>query len=176
MCSNKLLDKTVITPPVEEPVTLEEMKTWASIDYDEKNMTIQGMIVAAREMLEEKYDIGIAKKTIRAIVDNSCGGIEITGSPIGNVTGFDRDGGDVELSIIGVGNKFIESPCACYLEIEYESGYDLPDTPMALREAIKQQVLWMLEHLGEEDFDTQISPMAAMSLKPFRRNGTGIFI
>lgn len=177
MCSNKLLDMKVTVDPIVEPVSLQEAKDFMSVDYDEKDMIIQGLIIAARQLLEGKYDIGIAKKTIQAIVNNSCGGIEITGAPIGIVTGVNRDDEAVELSVIGLDHKYIESPCDCYLRIEYESGYDATDTPMILRTAIKQQVLWMFEHLGDEDFDdSKVSPMAAMSLKPYRRNGTGVFI
>lgn len=176
MCSNKLLDKKVITQPFEEPVALEGMKLYMGVDYDEKNMLIQGLIVAARELLEEKYDIGIVKKTIRAVVDNSCGGIEITGAPIGDVSGFNEQGDDVDLQIVGSDHKYIQSPCSCYLEVEYESGYELIDVPTVFINAIKEQVLWMFENLGDAETIDKVCPMAAMSLKPFRRNGTGVFI
>lgn len=177
MCSNKLLDKKVTAPPVAEPVTLDDMKLWASIDFNEKDNVLTSLITAARELLEEKYDIGIARKSITAIVDNSCGGIEIPGAPIGTVVGKDQDGSSVVLIITGLDHKFIESPCSCYLELEYESGYEAADMPEIFKTAIKQQVLWMFEHLGDENFDdTKVSPMAAMSLKPFRRNGTGVYI
>lgn len=177
MCSNKLLDKKVTTFPTVEPVTLADFKLWASIDFDEKDTVLTSLIVAARELLEEKYDIGIALKMITAIVDNSCGGIEIPGAPVGTVTGKDQNGNAVDLTIIGFDHKFVESPCSCYLSLEYESGYDTAETPEVLKTAIKQQVLWMFEHLGDENFDdAKVSPMAAMSLKPYRRNGTGVFI
>ncbi|SKA29797.1 Phage gp6-like head-tail connector protein [Chitinophaga eiseniae] len=177
MCSNKLLDKKITVSPTAEPVTLDDVKLWASIDFNEKDNVLTGLITAARQLLEEKYDIGIVRKTVTAIVDNSCGGIEVPGAPIGTVTGKNQEGNSVELTIIGLDHKFIESPCSCYLELEYESGYEAADIPEVFRTAIKQQVLWMFEHLGDENFDdTKVSPMAAMSLKPFRRNGTGVYI
>jgi uncharacterized phiE125 gp8 family phage protein len=177
MCSNKILDKKVIATSVAEPVTLADFKLWASIDFDEKDNLLTSLITAARELLEEKYDIGIVWKTITAIVDNSCGGIEIPGAPIGVVTGKDQEGTSVTMTIIGLDHKFVESPCSCYLELEYQSGYKTADVPEVFKTAIKQQVLWMFEHLGDENFDdTKVSPMAAMCLKPFRRNGTGVFI
>lgn len=177
MCSNKLLDKKVIVDPISEPVSLQEAKDFMSVDYTEKDTIIQSLITAARQLLEDKYDIGIVKKTVQAIVNNSCGGIEISGAPIGTVSAVDQNDDVVDLTIIGLDHKFIESPCDCYLKIQYESGFDADDVPEIMKAAVKQQVLWMFEHLGDEDFDdSKVSPMAAMSLKPYRRNGTGVFI
>lgn len=177
MCSNKQLDKKVTIAPTWEPVSLEEAKLYMVIDYAEKDTIIAALITAARELLEEKYDIGIALKTLNVIIDNSCGGFELTGSPIGAVTGVDSDGNNVELTIIGEHHKYVESPCSCYLKLTYTSGFEAAETvPLVFRNAIKEQVLWMLEHLGDEVMEDTICPMAVMSLKPYRRNGTGVFL
>lgn len=176
MGSNKLLDKKIITQPTTEPVTLEEVKLYMNVDYTEKDALINSLISAARQLLEEKFDIGIVEKDVQIIIDNSAGGFAITGPPIGNVTGEDENGNAITLTIIGDNNKYVEAPCDCYLKLTYKSGYPLGEVPEIYKTAIKQQVLWMLEHLGDEDFQDKICPMATMSLKPYRRNGTGLFI
>jgi len=176
MGSNKLLDKKIITQPTAEPVTLEEVKLYMNVDFTEKDNLINSLISAARQLLEEKFDIGIVEKQLQVIINNSAGGFALTGPPIGDVAGEDENGNVVALTIVGEYNKYIEAPCDCYLRLTYTSGYPVDQVPEIYKTAIKQQVLWMMEHLGDEIMQDEISPMATMSLKPYRRNGTGLFI
>lgn len=176
MCSNKLLDKKVVTGPTEEPVSLDEAKLFMNVDYDEKDDLISSLIISARQLLEEKYDIGIVEKTLMVVVDNSCGGIDLPGAPIGIITGVDREGTAVTLTTIGESDKYVESPCSCYLKLSYKSGYPIGTVPEVYKTAIKQQVLWMFENLGDVETIDKICPMAAACLKPYRRNGYGVFI
>lgn len=176
MGSNKLLDKKVTAPPDAEPVTLEEAKLYMNVDYSEKNAIITSLIAAARQLLEDKFDLGIIEKELQVIIDNSAGGFALPGYPIGEVEAVDRNGNEVTLTITGEDCKYVESPCDCYLKLTYTSGYTADSVPEVYKTAIKEQVLWMLEHLGDEDFADKVCPMATMSLKPYRRNGTGLFI
>lgn len=176
MGSNKLLDKKVTSQPEAEPVTLEEAKLYMNVDYSEKNAIITSLITASRQLLEDKFDLGIIAKELQVIIDNSAGGFALTGYPIGEVTAEDRDGNSVTLTITGEDCKYVEAPCDCYLKLTYTSGYAADQVPEVYKTAIKEQVLWMFEHLGDEDFADKVCPMATMSLKPYRRNGTGLFI
>lgn len=176
MGSNKLLDKKVITQPDAEPVTLDEVKLYMNVDYTEKDALITSLITAGRQLLEDKFDIGIVEKTVQAVINNSTGGFALTGPPIGDVTGKDENDNDVTLTIIGEDCKYIEFPCDCYLKLTYTSGYPVDEVPEVYKTAIKEQVLWMFENLGDVAMQDQICPMATMSLKPYRRNGTGLFI
>ena len=176
MGSNKLLDKKVITPPDAEPVTLDEVKLYMNVDYTEKNTLITSLITAARQLLEDKFDLGIIEKELQVIIDNSAGGFALPGYPIGEVEAVDRDDNEVALTLTGEDSKYVESPCDCYLKLTYTSGYAADAVPEVYKTAIKEQVLWMFEHLGDEDFSDKICPMATMSLKPYRKNGTGLFI
>ena len=176
MCSNKLLDKSVVNEPIAEPVSLSDAKLFMTVDYTEKDNIITSLIKAARQLLEDKYDIGIIEKDLSVIIDNSCGGFELPGYPIGTVTAVDNDNTSIEVSTIGENVKYVESPSSCYLKLTYKSGYPLAKVPEVYRTAIKEQVLWMFEHLGDEDMESKVCPMAAMCLKPYRRNGFGIFI
>lgn len=176
MCSNKLLDKKVITQPLQEPVTLTEAKAWMNVDYDEKDNIISSLITAARHLLEEKYDIGIMSKQVQVVIDNSCGGMELPGYPSSEITATDRDGNEVQLTVTGESVVYIDSPCDCYLKVTYTSGYDLGEVPDVYKTAIKEQVLWMFENLGDVQTVNTICPVAEMSLMPYKRNGFGVFI
>lgn len=176
MGSNKLLDKKVTVAPDTEPVTLAEAKLYMNVDYSEKDTIITSLITAARQLLEDKFDLGIVEKELQVIIDNSAGGFALTGYPIGEVEAVDRNDNEVILTITGEDCKYVESPCDCYLKLTYTSGYAADSVPEVYKTAIKEQVLWMFEHLGDEDFADKVCPMATMSLKPYRRNGTGLFI
>lgn len=176
MCSNKLLDKKVVTGPTVEPVSLADAKLHMNVDYTEKDTLITSLITAARQVLEDKYDIGIIEKDLLVVVDNSCGGIDLPGAPIGAITGVDIDGVAVTLTTIGESDKYIESPCSCYIKLSYKSGYAIAQVPEVYKTAIKEQVLWMFENLGDVETIDKICPMAAACLKPYRRNGYGVFL
>lgn len=42
----------LITPPTDEPVTLEEAKAWLKVDHDQEDTLIQTLITTARERFE----------------------------------------------------------------------------------------------------------------------------
>lgn len=177
MGSNKLLDMKVITQPEAEPVTLDEVKLYMNVDYTEKDAIITSLITASRQLLEDKFDLGIIEKELQVIIDNSAGGFALPGYPIGDeISAVDRDDNEVTLTLTGDSCKYVESPCDCYLKLTYSSGYPADAVPEVYKTAIKEQVLWMFEHLGDEVMQDQICPMATMSLKPYRKNGTGLFI
>lgn len=176
MCSNKVLDKKPLTEPEQEPVDLEAAKAWMNVDFEEKNDIIMSLIPAARRLLEDRYDIGIVKKRLQVIVDNSCGDIELPGAPVSNVTGFDRNGETVTVSVIGDNVAYLQSPCSCYVKVTYDSGYDVGDVPEIFKKAIKQQVAWMFSNLNDMEVARTVAALAEISLMPYRRNGMGVFL
>ncbi|ACU61356.1 phage head-tail connector protein [Chitinophaga pinensis] len=176
MCSNKLLDKKPLSVPDQEPVDLESVKEFMNVDFDEKNNTISSLIIAARTLLEDKYDIGIVKKRLQVVVDNSCGGIELPGFPVSNISAVDKDGAVVDLNTIGGDVVYVESPCSCYLKISYDSGYEIADVPEVYKTAIKEQVTWMFSNLNDVEVAKTIAPLAEVNLLPYRRNGFGVFL
>lgn len=168
MCHNAVLDEKILVDTPEEPVSIDEFKgEYAKIDFQEEDLLIASLLRTARRLLEVKYNVGIIEKDYYALVDNSCGMIDLPGSPIGTIatSGLDLVGG------------FLRSPRSCAVAIEYKSGYPLRAVPDVFKTAIKQQALYMFENRGDVTTDpTDISPAAQATMQPFSRNTLGMFL
>jgi hypothetical protein len=176
MCYNAIISQRIVNDAVAEPVSLDEAKEWMSIDYDEKNDIITSLITAARRLLERKYGVGIVEKDMKVVLNNSCGGHDLPEPPISEVTAVNKDDVSVTLTLSGDYDQYVDCPACDYLVVSYKSGYPLDQVPEEYKTAIKEQVLWMFEHLGEEIMQSQVSPMAAMTLAPYKRNTLGLFL
>lgn len=176
MCYNAIISQRIVADAAEEPVSLQEAKDWMSVDYDDKNEIITSLITAARRMLERKYGIGIIQKEMKVMVNNECGGQDLPEPPISDVTVKNSDGIEQAACVSGDFDIYLDSPACNSLTVEYKSGYELSEVPEDYKVAIKQQVLWMFEHLGDEDMTSQVSPMAAMTLAPYKRTTLGLFL
>ena len=176
MSYNAIISQRIVADAETEPVSLDEAKDWMSVDYDDKNDIITALITAARRLLERKYGIGIVEKDMKVVLNNSCGGHDLPEPPIAEVTAANSDGDAVELILSGDFDIYIDCPKCDKLTVTYKSGYPLAEVPEEYKTAIKQQVLWMFEHLGEEVAESQVSPMAAMTLAPYKRNTLGLFL
>lgn len=60
---------TLITPPVEEPVTLDEAKLAARIDGDALDAVLPGLITSARRVAEQETGRGFIQQTWRKTLD-----------------------------------------------------------------------------------------------------------
>ena len=84
------------TPPVIEPIGLDEVKIWSRIDLTEDDLLIQRQILAVRQMVERMYNIAIITQTWTMYLDwlpYDC--IEIFKRPLQSVTSvkyIDADG------------------------------------------------------------------------------------
>lgn len=154
-----------------EPVSVADFKSeYAKIDFDEEDALIARLLKSARRILEKKYNVGIIEKDYYALVNNSCGMIDLPGAPIGAIssTGIDT---------IGMVYKFLVSPVGCKVEILYKSGYPLANVPEEYKVAIMQQALYMYENRGDVTTDpADISPQAQATMQPFSRNTNGMFL
>ncbi len=135
-----------------EPVTLEEVKSYCKIDFDEEDSLISAFITAARENLEKYLGISIIQKRIICILQNDCGGIELPYGPIYSdidptlIT--DADGNEVEdIVILGLQYKYIETPIQ-WVQLIYDAGFDT--VPETIKTAIKAYVFFMYENRGEK--------------------------
>jgi uncharacterized phiE125 gp8 family phage protein len=140
-----------------EPVTVDEVKEYARIDYDVEDNLIQSFITVARIMLEQYTGLSFVQKRLIVNVNNGCGGIELPYGPIpGGVAAIDltlvTDGygnainpGNIVLS----GLEFInvQAPCAPLLQFIYSAGY--ASLPEVLKNAIKAQAFYLYENRGE---------------------------
>lgn len=176
MCYNAIISQQIVTDATVEPVLIQDAKDWMSIDYSDKDTIITSLITAARRLLERKYGIGIVQKDMKVVLNNSCGGKDLPEPPISNVTAIDSDGSNVTLTLSGDFDVYVECPASCHLTVSYKSGYPVANVPAEYKTAIKEQVLWMFEHLGDEDMESKVCPIAAMTLAPYKRTTLGLFL
>lgn len=156
------IDKQVVTDVDDEPVNLEEVKrhlnmlfdSEGSFQFEDDDTYLIDLIGQSREAIEEYCGISLAPKTIKVIVRNECGNVEIPWGPVAEIENVkDKDGNDVTYTIRGNQFKWIESPCSCYLELTYESGYGHDNTmpiPKGLKRALLEEIAFRYQHRGEE--------------------------
>lgn len=148
-----------------EPVTLQEVKDYCKIDFNDDDTLIETLIVTARGNIEKYLGVSIVRKNLTAIVNNEDGGIEIPYGPtpddIDVTTIYDINGDTFDESVILIiGNtfKYLQTPAACYVKLSYTAGYvsvqealtsgGVP-LPEAIKTAIKAQVFFNYENRGE---------------------------
>lgn len=85
---NKPIPSFVLkTPPVLEPIGLDEVKAHSRIDLDDDDLLIQDKILAVRTMVELIYDLAIMTQTWTMYLDfMPMDGIEIFKRPVQSVT------------------------------------------------------------------------------------------
>lgn len=134
-----------------EPVTLDELKAYAKIDFNDEDEIITGLITAARQQLEKFTALSFVPKRLTAILQNDCGGIEIPYGPVTlplDITLItDEDGNEVDLTIRGNQFPYIESTIQ-WVQLIYDAGYS--DLPTVLKTAIKAQAFFLYENRGEK--------------------------
>jgi uncharacterized phiE125 gp8 family phage protein len=156
---------------VTEPITVEEVKSYMRLeglqDVDESMATafteddelIERLIVSARKKLETMYGISIVPKTLRAVLTNQAGDIEIPQGPVSSITSLkDKSGTAItDYTILGYSeaeeayNDFIqlESPCYEKMVLIYEAGYD--EVPEGLKDEILRMVTYWYENRGDKE-------------------------
>lgn len=133
-----------------EPVTLQEVKDYAKIDYDDDDTLITALITEAREQLEKYTGLAFIIKTMTCQLQNDCGDIEI---PYGPIYGeldptliTDYDGNEISIQTYGLDYLSIRTK-ASFIQIICSTGFE--DCPESLKTAIKAQVFFMYENRGE---------------------------
>ena len=154
-----------------EPVSVAEVKSYMRLegfqDIDESDSTqfdddddlIERLIVTARKRLEKLYGISLVPKTLRAVITNLAGDIEIPGGPVNTITEIrDRYGNLITTyTITGYTDDettygdFITLECPNYekMVIEYEAGYE--DVPDPLKVEIMRYVTWLYTYRGDQE-------------------------
>ncbi|NRF91535.1 phage head-tail connector protein [Paenibacillus frigoriresistens] len=61
---------SIVTPPIDEPVTLEEVKAHLRVDFDDDDFYIAALIYAAREITEQKTNRALITQTWDYILDD----------------------------------------------------------------------------------------------------------
>jgi hypothetical protein len=136
----------------DEPVTLQEVKDYAKIDFDDDDVLLEQLIVASRIQLETLTGLSFVPKDITVQLKNQCSGIEI---PYGPIEGdldptliTDRDGNVIEIETEGLGGFLSIRTCLDFVQIIYSAGY-VGTLPEDLKTALKGQVFFLYQNRGE---------------------------
>jgi uncharacterized phiE125 gp8 family phage protein len=160
---------TLIIPPTIEPVTLEELKSYARISHGEDDTLLTSLLTAAREWCERYAGLAFIAQTWRCAVSETPSRRELAlaRAPLinvaqilvydtnGNATAWDRDQVVVDTDKIP-GRIVLKDSCAWPdllrtangMIVEYRAGYGETGAavPEALRLAIKQLALHWYDH------------------------------
>lgn len=158
-----------------EPVSVDEVKSYMRLEgfqdvgesdstqFDDDDDLIEDLIVAARKKLEKLYGISLVNKTLRAVITNLAGDIEIPDGPVISITSLkDRDGSAItDFMVTGYtedDNEFndfltLESPCYEKMVMIYEAGYS--EVPEGLKIEIMRYVTWLFTYRGDKERQEQ---------------------
>lgn len=150
--------------PVDEPVTLDEMKNYLKLigfiddndstsvpEFTDDDDIITELITTARQWLEEELGISIVDHDWQAIgVTNEAGMIQLKKGPVKEISGItDKDGDDIDADEIKVIGDFLKCPRQCDMTVNYSAGFT--NIPSPLVTEIKRIASYLYQHRGEED-------------------------
>lgn len=181
---NQIEIPEVVTDVATEPVSLTEYKAElnmhfegaAGYDFSDDDLLLTAKLKAAREGIENYTGLSLAPKTLRTVVRNELGGVEIPYGPVTSIVSIkDEDDEVITVSDYKIrGNQFktIESPYSCYLLIEYQAGY--ATCPAQLKQAILREAVFSYTNRGDNQQEYAAADIsickAAMELAaPFKR-------
>lgn len=163
-----------------EPVSLAEVKSYMrlegfqdvdesdSTEFDDDDDLIERFIVTARKKLEKLYGISLVIKTLRAVITNLAGDIEIPQGPVISITSLKDKSGTAIANYTITGyteeerevegfefNDFVALECPNYekMVMVYEAGYT--DVPEALKIEILRYVTWLFTYRGDKEKQEQ---------------------
>ena len=169
----------LVTPPDEEPVTVEEVKAHLRIDHDAEDDLLAGFVAAARARLEELLGRSLMPQTWELILDGWPAGqtLALPRPPllsVESITYRDASGADVVLHPAGYLADPDSEPGRIILpgwlsgqrwpdaalwplhpvRVRYAAGYaEAESVPAPLRLWLKQAAGWLYERREEADLD-----------------------
>jgi uncharacterized phiE125 gp8 family phage protein len=154
-------DILIVTDITTEPVTIVEVKqhinlqfdTSGSYQFDDDDTKLTALITQCRELIEKYTGLSFAGKTLKAIVRNECGGVEIPRGPVTAIASIkDIDGNvlsaNTQYRLRGNQFKKIDYPCSCYLEVNYTAGYAA--LPGGLKRALLEEIAFRYVNAGDQ--------------------------
>lgn len=165
----------LVTPPVTEPITLEETKLHLRIDGNEEDSLISVLITAARQKSEEYTRRAFIIQTWELALDSASGKVYLPKPPIQTINEVTLDGKIVSTEnyvLIGQNAFYSKIPLRAVnpdgLVIRYISGYgsNATDIPQAIRQAILMLITHLYEHRGDENVEIPTTIKAL--LQPYR--------
>lgn len=147
-----------------EPVTLQEVKTFAGIDFDDADDLIEDVIIpAARALCEDYTGISFAKREVTVRINNQNGMAYLPYGPVGDVTFTDDDGEEITGEVTEGEWKQIISPVCSEVNCTYNGGYET--LPAELKMALLNACYFLYDNRSESG----LSPTSKSILKQYRR-------
>jgi len=163
-----------ITPPSQEPVSLEDAKAFMRFEGTDEDDLITGLIATARDYLETVTGVSLVTQNWRLYRDGwpQSGLIALAHGPVRSVDTvrvFSRDGTASEVDLSAARLDGEARPARFYLreiisratgfngiEVDFTAGYgDASDVPAAARQAILRHVTHMFVFRGAIGPDQQ---------------------
>jgi uncharacterized phiE125 gp8 family phage protein len=164
-----------ISPPTNEPVSLEEMKAHLRVDYDDENDLIENYIAAARRKLELRCARAFVEQTWELQLPSFADAIQIPKPPTMDIvrvaaitsTGVEvtvpessyalARGGDAGNSILiwngAPPTGLARRPDA--VRIQFTAGWSVADVP----DDLKQATMFLAAHLYENRASVMLTPV-----------------
>lgn len=132
----------VITEPTEEPISLDDVKSFLRIDYNDDDKLLEIMITAAREHAETFTRRSIAKKTYELTLNDYASRVSLPNPPTISVESVLNDGQAIEYELVEEQGRSILT-LNSEATITYQAGYkNVPKT-------IIQAMLILISHFYE---------------------------
>jgi hypothetical protein len=150
-------------------VTLEEAKAHLIVTFDEDDVYISALILAATQAIADYCNISInnAMITVWGKAD-SVGRFKLPFGPVSyviSVASIEPNGESCFATLFG--NKTIGTIQNAELTIAYYTGFSKP-IQNNLKQAILAQIAYMYENRGDQDKQTGICALAQQLSQPFR--------
>lgn len=167
---------TLVTPPAEEPVSLAELKDHLKIAGAAEDALLSGLVVAARQAIEAKFQIAIIAQGWRLALDQAPETqIILPLSPVSSVdaVGIVRNGvtealgpSQYEAQAGNIGRIRLKACASGGLVVTFTAGWA---GASSVPEAIKLAVKVLAAHLYENREESPRIPDVAAFVHPYRQ-------
>jgi len=164
------IDSQITEVSYAEPVTLAEAKLKIRVSHAIEDAMIARMISSARKIIEDAAGISVITKQVKVWFSNKGGAYQLPYGPItSDITLYDDYTGTIltDKRIIGGNYPRITFPQIENMRAEYTVGYT--HVPVALKDAILDQLNYMYENRGAENEGTGICEQAWRACQQFTR-------
>ncbi len=177
MVYNAVLDVQFFSEITTEPVTQTEVVTYLKVSNDNDVALAMSIAKRARQMCEAYANISIMYRGVRAVLNNSLGGIQLPYGPyVSGLVVKDFEGNTLthKTSPLLGAQSFIRliEPLNDSLMVEYYAGYSFDNGtninyPQWAKQAILQQTAYMFINRGDDTIG--MDNMAKQTLALYRR-------